>query len=270
MIATCQRAPSSRHQRASIALDHLCHLLGRQEHPRLLEFRFGCVRASNVTTVTSSMQLAPRRLPGVETNTGRSRRVHCGAPRPMSSLAQRLNHDARLATEQAGPAAAQLALPAGESAFKPASQDCLISTSAFERISSSCIPKISVAPCTLEIMHACLHHLFPRLCTPPDTLPRTLHLTRSACQAEAHAGPTRLCLSLSAPALRFGVSLQGQHSCKPAQAHDRPVSCSWCCRVVLRLPKHGRRACGSGRGVHGCICLRVSPGRGQWTLGGDC
>jgi len=131
-------------------------------------------------------------------------------------------------------------------------------------------------PCTLEIMHACLHHLLKAVQStkhPASSAMHwlsTLHLTRSACQAQAHAGSTRLRLSLSAPALRFGVSLQGQHRCKPAQAHDRPVSSSRCCWVILRLAQHGRCACGSGGGVHGCICLWVSPGRGQRTPGGDC
>jgi hypothetical protein len=66
-----------------------------------------------------SMQLACKlQLPcAVETRAASQRRVSCLAARHMPSLAQRLNHDARMTAGEAGPAAVQLASTAGESAF---------------------------------------------------------------------------------------------------------------------------------------------------------
>lgn len=68
--------------------------------------------------LTSSMQLAPKRLVqslGAE-KPASTRRVLRQSARPMASLAQRLNHDARAAGE-AGLAAVQLSSTAGESAM---------------------------------------------------------------------------------------------------------------------------------------------------------
>lgn len=62
-----------------------------------------------------SMQLARRlQLPcAVETRAASQRRVSCLAARHMPSLAQRLNHDARMTAGEASPAAVQLASTAG-------------------------------------------------------------------------------------------------------------------------------------------------------------
>lgn len=83
-----------------------------------------------------SMQLARKlQLPcAVETRAASQRRVSCLAARHMASLAQRLNHDARMTAGEAGHAAVQLASTAGESAF-PAGLLIALGASAF---GSSC------------------------------------------------------------------------------------------------------------------------------------
>lgn len=69
------------------------------------------------------MQLAPSQKLACQTTSfpAGTLRVTCLAARHMPSLAQRLNHDARMAAAEAGPAAGsvQLASTAGESALRP-------------------------------------------------------------------------------------------------------------------------------------------------------
>lgn len=131
----------------------------------------------------------------VETRLASQRRVLClsaSSCRHMPSLAQRLNHDARMAAGETGPAAVQLSSTAGESATPIGCGARLVPC-------MHCTPKVPWAAAHVIRMLStkCMHTYTPWVCTYAHmkhnhlAAPAKVHFTSRYGQAE---NPTLLAL----------------------------------------------------------------------------